>query len=234
MVDAVNSLARDYRVQLSADGSTNWLTVYGLNDLNPAFDPTKVDSTDYESDGWAASEITLNAWSLAMKLNVKSTAGVQDAAFTLLQNCQGEFGDSARVYARWFRKDGLPGAWSGRGIVSVVPSKTGVTDLNEQTVTVDGDGKPTKISNPYAADSAPSLAAATPSAAAEGDQVTITGAGFTGTTGVKFGTTAATGYVVLGDSVIVAVMPAGSAGAANVTVTNATGTSDPLAYTRGA
>jgi hypothetical protein len=70
-----------------------------------------------------------------------------------------------------------------------------------------------------------------------GNQVTITGNGFTGTvatTGVKFGATNATSWTVVSDSLIVAIMPTGTAGAANVTVTNANGTSNSLAYTRGA
>lgn len=79
----------------------------------------------------------------------------------------------------------------------------------------------------------PAILSATPAAAAEGDQVLITGSSFTGATGVKFGATAATDFTVVNDGVIVAVMPAGSAGAANITVTNATGTSSAFTYTRG-
>lgn len=83
----------------------------------------------------------------------------------------------------------------------------------------------------------PYIASADPTAATEGDQVTILGSGFTGVTGaagVKFGATNATSYVVVGDSTIVAVMPAGSAGAANIVVTSAAGASTAFPYTRGA
>lgn len=84
---------------------------------------------------------------------------------------------------------------------------------------------------------APTLTSATPSAVAAGGLVTITGRGFNGATGaaaVKFGATNAAAYTVHNDTLIVASVPAGSAGAANITVTNVTGTSTALPYTRGA
>lgn len=83
----------------------------------------------------------------------------------------------------------------------------------------------------------PTLVSATPSAVAVGGLVQIIGTGFegvTGATGVKFGGTNATSYVVIDDSHINAIMPAGSAGSAPVIVTSTGGASDPLAYTRGA
>ena len=84
----------------------------------------------------------------------------------------------------------------------------------------------------------PSLTSALPSGAAQGAQVTITGSGFTGVTGaagVKFGSTNATTYTVVDPSTIVAVVPAGSAGSANIVVTHPTsGASTALPYTRGA
>lgn len=84
------------------------------------------------------------------------------------------------------------------------------------------------------APAAPTIASALPSAAAEGELVTITGTGFVGATSVKFGATEATDFVAHNDALIIASVPAGSAGAANITVTNAVGTSSAFTYTRGA
>ncbi len=88
------------------------------------------------------------------------------------------------------------------------------------------DGKPTVSGVPL-------LTSALPSAAATGDQVVIKGSRFSGTTGITFAAVAVTEFLVLDDATIVAVMPAGSAGSAAVTVTNASGASSALAYTRG-
>jgi hypothetical protein len=84
---------------------------------------------------------------------------------------------------------------------------------------------------------APTVTGATPTGAAEGAQVKIVGTSFVGVSGVasvKFGSTNATSYMVDDNSTIYAIMPAGTAGSANITVTNATGTSSAFSYTRGA
>lgn len=82
----------------------------------------------------------------------------------------------------------------------------------------------------------PVVVAATPSGAAAGTLVTITGSGFAGATSVKFAAVAvaAGNYTISADgTTIYAVMPAGSAGSAPVTATTPAGTSNALAYTRG-
>ncbi len=79
---------------------------------------------------------------------------------------------------------------------------------------------------------APTVSAATPADAGEDELVTIIGTGFAGTTDVDFGATAANGFTVYNDSLLIASVPAGAAGAANITVTNATGTSSAFPYTR--
>ncbi|GIT80180.1 hypothetical protein LLS1_18490 [Leifsonia sp. LS1] len=81
--------------------------------------------------------------------------------------------------------------------------------------------------------SKPLVKTATPTGAATGALVTITGSSFTGATTVKFSATNATAFTVISDGVIVAVVPSGTAGSAAVTVTNAAGVSNSLAYTRG-
>ncbi len=57
-----------------------------------------------------------------------------------------------------------------------------------------------------------------------GTLVTILGSGFTGATGVDFGSNNAS-FTIINDTTITAVAPAGSAGLVNVTVTTSTGTS---------
>jgi len=64
---------------------------------------------------------------------------------------------------------------------------------------------------------------------AGGTVVTISGAGFTGASSVKFGTTTATSFTVVNDTTIAAVSPAHAAGAVDVTVTTPNGTTPTLA-----
>jgi uncharacterized protein YkwD len=65
--------------------------------------------------------------------------------------------------------------------------------------------------------------------AAGGTAVTISGAGFTGASSVKFGTTAATTFTVVNDTTITAVSPAHAVGAVDITVTTPLGTTPTLA-----
>jgi len=230
------ALARRFKVDVSNDGTT-WIPLKGVNDLNPSIKATNQSADDYDSNGWSGSEKTMQTWTVTVKALRKTTSGVFDAGQELVRAAQTGWDVAARVYVRWYDRNGAPEAWSGLALVDWVPSKTGVADLDEVTITLSGDGILTPISNPYAAAVVPVLTSALPTAVAVGGQVQIKGSGFTGTiatTGVKFGATNATSWVVVSDQLIVAVMPTGSAGAANVTVTNAAGVSAALSYTRGA
>ncbi len=227
----VSALARRFQIDVSADGSS-WLQLVGVTDFNPQVAPNKQDSATYDSDGWGSSEITMNAWSVQVKMLRQTTSGVFNAAQELVRARVAQFGDDARIFVRWYDNTGAPEAHTGRGIVEWSRSKTGVTDLDEVQVTVTGDGALVDIANPYAANSVPMLVSATPSGAAAGALVEIQGQGFTGTTGLKFAAVSVATYKVLSDNVIMAVMPAGTAGSAALVVTNATGASAAMPYTR--
>lgn len=230
------ALARRFKVDVSNDATT-WVPFKGINDLNPPVSPTLVAADDYDSDGWNSFEKTMQSWILTIKALRKTVAGAFDPGQELVRAAQLQFGDGARVYVRWYDRNGAPEAFQGQALVGWAPSKTGVADLDEVTVTLTGDGALTPIENPGTAATVPLLVSASPTGVAAGGQVEIIGSGFTGvisTTGVKFGATNATSWLVISDSVLVAVMPAGSAGAANIVVTNSVGASTPLAYTRGA
>lgn len=233
----VRRLARSTAVDVSVDGATNWLRVLGRTDTAPQVTPNKQDSSDYDSAGWTSFEITMQGWVLTMKYNKLSSGGSPDPTQELIRSCVGQFADAARLYVRWYDTDGGAEAYQGRAIVEYQRSKTAVADLAEVQVTCTGDGELTSIENPYAPAVAPVITNVTPSGIGTGGQVEIVGQNFTGTvasTGVKFGGTAATSFVVVSDSVIVAVLPSGSAGATTVTVTNATGPSAAVNYTRAA
>ncbi len=232
------ALARRFKVDVSVDGTT-WVRLHNLNDFAPAENDTTQSTDDYDNGGFAGFEKTLIAWSVVAKFSRDTTAGVpSDAGQLLLEATRYQLGDAARAYIRWYDRNGATtGNWSGRAIIKWNQSKTGIADIEEVTATFQGDGILNAIANPNTVSSAPVVTSATSSPAAQvaGGQVSIYGVGFTGTvatTGVKFAAVSATSWVVVSDSLIVAIMPTGTAGSAPITVTNAIGISNAFAYTR--
>lgn len=229
------ALARDFKQDVSTDGTT-WVPLGGRTDFAPTENPTTPSTANYDTNGFDSFEKTLTGWQVVTKFERPTTASVpSDPGQALLEATRFQFGSSCRAWTRWYNKYGSTDAWSGLAIIDWNQSKTTTPDVAEITVTFKGDGILTRISNPYASAAVPVITSATPSGVAAAGQVTIYGAGFLGTvatTGVKFGATNATSWVVLSDNVIVAVMPTGSAGSAAVTVTNAAGASSAFPYTR--
>jgi hypothetical protein len=234
MANDTTDLARRIRLDVSNDNIT-FLQVFGITDLNFPITPTKAESTAYDTNGWKDYAVTLQEWTGSIKVNRRSNAGVQNPSQVMLTNCVGQFDPNNSLYLRWYDNTGkAEPSWTGYALVEQAQSKTGVADLDEDSFTFTGRGAATKIANPYAATAVPVITSATPSGVAVGNLVQIQGQGFTGATLVKFGAVAATVYQVASDSLIYAVMPAGSAGAAAVTVTNPTGISAAFTYVRGA
>lgn len=146
-------------------------------------------------------------------------------------NPAGATKSAAQSYQGWgmrWLQDYDPTILSDRSVVSTFAGATAVADGEGDTVI-----RAVKI-NFQGDTETPIVTAATPSAAAVGATVTIKGTDFNGATGVKFGATAATSFNVASSTKITAVVPAGSAGAANITVTTPDGTSPAFSYTRGA
>ena len=106
--------------------------------------------------------------------------------------------------------------------------------LSAQMLNSPTTGKRFRILHPELRDAvAATVTSALPSAAVTGATVTIVGNHFLNATAVTFGGASAN-FTITNDEEIKAVVPTGSAGSAAVVVTNATGASNSLAYTRGA
>lgn len=128
-------------------------------------------------------------------------------------------------------------AFSAQFAISVTLGGTGWDDKRWYAITATQYTPVEWITNPVLTGNVPVLTSADPSGAEAGDTVYIQGSNFSGVTGagaVKFGSVAGTNADAISDTLLSVTVPAGSAGSAPITVTNAAGTSDPLPYTRGA
>lgn len=143
------------------------------------------------------------------------TTGVEGSPYSFTMTATG----GALPYT--WTASGLPTGLSlnsSTGVISGVPSEVGSSKV---TVSA-SDGVGNSVSASLVLAIAPAILGVTPSTgpSAGGTEVTITGSGFSGVTGVDFGTAAASAYTVNSDTSITAVTPAGS-GAVDVTVTGA-------------
>jgi hypothetical protein len=230
------ALARKFAVDVTADLTlaSGWVSLNGINDLDPEIAANLEDSSAYDTNGWSSSEVTMQSWTLAATFFRRQTGNVYDAGQELVRACQGQFGQASHIGVRWYDKNGGPEAYSGVAVVAWKRSNTGVKNLEQAVATFTGTDVALNmgITNPYNAGKSPVVLSASPSGQGTGSAVVITGAGFTAASAVKFGGTAATSFVIASDQTLTAVLPTGAAGSAPVTVTNATGTSPAFPYTR--
>ncbi|MFF8786350.1 IPT/TIG domain-containing protein [Streptomyces sp. NPDC015125] len=114
-------------------------------------------------------------------------------------------------------------------ITAVVPAAT----AGPVGVTVTTPGGSSTLQSAYFYVSTPVLTGVAPPSGplSGGNTVTLTGVHLIEATAVRFGTTAASGFTVVSDSQITAVVPAGAAGLADVTVSTVGGTSNAVSYT---
>lgn len=237
------ALARRFIVEVAPWAATApdvWTGIAGVNDFDYELAATTEDTTDFDTDGYTSKEKTAQGWTNTIKAfrrvsidgNGKPT--VFDPGAEIVRAAHDKFQNEARVWTRWYDRNGADEAYEGLALVQWKLSKTGVTNVQEVTITLDGDGARTAIDNPLAVAAVPAIDSATPTGQTAGKAVLIKGDGFTGATAVTFGGTAATSYTVDSDGELTAVLPAGAAGSAPIVVTNATGASAALPYTRGA
>ncbi len=131
--------------------------------------------------------------------------------------------------------DGVPG--TNLNIVNdttiTVVTPAGNVGLADVVVTApEGDSAPGEFTYTEVAD-APMITGIVPNSGPQtgGTEVTITGTGFTGATGVTFGENDGTAFAVVNDTTITATTPAGAVGPAEVIVLNPAGNSGPGVFT---
>lgn len=225
----ISALARRYRLEINLGtvAVPVWTLVPGVREFKPGIDGKIEDSSDYESGGWNGNTKPAQEWKLEVKVNHKadSVTGAINAAHAALELASRSFGAASYVAVRYYDRSGNTDAWSGSALVTWGPDGGSHENLDTVTVTLTGDGLLTQIASPIGATPVPiiSLMAPATGLAAGGTLIVITGAYFTGATGITFGGTAATQFQVLSSDKIAVVAPAKAAGTYNVVVTTPNG-----------
>lgn len=233
----VRRLQRNQRVDVSSDGTT-WLKLKDITSTDGiGFSPDKQDGTSYDGGGYKTNVTTLMGASLAVTFTSLLESGAPNAAQQLVANCEGKFGDEAALWVRVYDIDGGTRGWIMQAEVAVTQANSAVGALRQFNVTFDPDGETIvamtsqQISDAIAATAKPTTISASQTGTGVGSLVTLTGANYTGMTGVKFGATSVVNPVLVSDSRIVCVVPTGGTGAQTITVTNGNGAGTGFGFT---
>lgn len=234
-------LARRLRVDVTLDLTlaTGWTQVKKITDFDSNITPNLEDASAYDTNGVNAVEPTMQDGTPTFTFLSNLVSSVRDPGQQLLLNAEGLFSTASRVGLRWYDVNGLAGQDNGSAVVipAFKRAQSGYKNLEAITCTcriTDGVLN-LGIANPIAGATVPIISSVTPSGAGAAAAIAIIGQNFTGVTGathVTIGGVNATSYTVQSDSLITAVMPAGSAGSAPVIVTNVAGASAAFPYTR--
>lgn len=220
-----------------------WQTVRRISGWAPVYGKVTQDTSSYDDRGAPSEDVAARAFSGAftVQANRSITTGLYLPEIEAFMAAAKGKRDAAILDVRFYHKpdSGTPHPTdAGRAQVTVELTRqnTGNADVETFSVSLTGKGEYTPIANPFTGwnDSpVPTISAATPSGAAAGALVTITGFGFLGATAVKFAAVSATVFTVVSATTIIVVVPAGTAGSAPITVTTPAGTNaTPFPYTR--
>lgn len=216
-----------------------WVNVPDITAVNPAFAPKTRNRSSYAAKGKARPNTYARDMTLSFNVEVvRNGAGSYQNELQYLLDKSVMLGKDNQVRFRVFDVEGAD--WAHEGVFNLEQGRpsTGDEDAGWFSFTGSSVGGTTKIPNPVNAALLPQIAAAYPSGAAAGAAVFIEGLAFTGALasgGVKFGGVNATTVTVIDDKRIRAIVPAGAAGPAAITVVTPIGTSPvALPYTRGA
>lgn len=223
--------------QDQVSGNGNYLQVKGCEGLAPTIAPTTADTTDFDSVGWASSAVTLRGAQIVGTAQRKLYVGSRDAGQEFLR-LRSE--DLTLFHARIYERISGGEAYDAWCTAQWVQQSGGPSDIVKADFTLLVQGQRNIITNPFGVGTVPFISGVSPvtTPVAGGGLVQIFGSGFStvvqSPANVKFGVTNVTSFVVISDSLIVAVAPAKTAGPYGVFVTNPTGVSitggTPLTY----
>ncbi|MEU6535507.1 hypothetical protein [Streptomyces sp. NPDC047000] len=155
MTTPVTALARRWALQIdmsAAKDGSDWQTVIGVTEFNPAAEPNIEDSSDYDGGGWAGNTKTGQSWELGVTINrrINDQTKVYHVTHEAFRAAAYAFGSASQVHVRYYDRDGLPEAYEGTALVTWAPSGGEYTALDQVEMTLTGDGPLLLITNPVA------------------------------------------------------------------------------------
>jgi hypothetical protein len=228
----------------AVDASPLWLPVRRALNIAPNMTPVQQTAQTYDDLGSQNNDTV--AWNFTLGasafVNRSVSTGLMVPELQAIYDRMGDTkGEDAKIGIRWYHKPSDGSApnpkESWKGLATVAPTRgnvapDGANELSNITFTGTGPAqRSTYIFDGWADDtSLPVILGITPEGQSIGDQIRIDGSSFDGATGVTIEAVAAQ-FTLVSGSTIVATIPAGAVGPADVIVTTPDGPSVPLSYT---
>lgn len=229
-------------VNLGTYASPSWQPLRRMSGWAPTFPAVTTDVATYDDRGATNEHVTGRGFasSFTVQGNRSTTTGLYLPELEAIIAAGRAKGEAAVLDVRFYHKpeSGTPSpndAGRAQVTVEVTRQNTGNAETEVFSVTLTGKGEYEPIENPFQGWGAttPVVSHVSPPAANDGDLLTITGSGLLEATSVTIDGDPAEFTAVNGASII-AVLPAGEAGAVPVVVTTPAGASAVFTYTRGA
>jgi|GEM_PF-1245549 len=233
-------LVIDIDLDFPASDVPNWQQIRFSSAVAPQSTPTMLDAATYDDRG-AANQVRVGeadtlGFTVQVQRNVDGTY-LPELQKLIDAAAPGIRGKDGQVHLRYYDSEGAAYAREGHFTVQADRQNTGNAETGGWAITATSAGPVQVIANPGTpGTAAPVVTSALPSGAAEGEQVTVRGSGFAAATGVTLGGVDVDDLTVIGDSVIVLVVPADEDAPrqADIVVTSPAGTSTAFPYSRGA
>jgi len=151
----VSALARKYAIDVNSgtSGSPVWVRVGGVQEFNDPLNPHLEDDTVYDDEGWGGQTKTLLNWQIVMKVirrHDPADATDYDPGQEIFRERSTLFGSAGTVDVRWYDRNGGPEAYRGTAEVTWQRAGGPSTALDVVTITLDGKGVRSDITNPTA------------------------------------------------------------------------------------
>lgn len=148
---------RKWFLDVSTDGGTTWIGVFGIVEFKPGTEGSFQDDTDFDSDGWGSEANTLNRWKNEGKCSRKGLASNEteyDPGQEVIRAAGAKTGMDNVIATRWYEME--PGgprveAYQGNAAVSWTEDGGGVEALSTASFVLSGRGKRNVIAHPAAA-----------------------------------------------------------------------------------
>lgn len=148
------ALARRWRldVNMGTEGAPDWQLCPAITEFQWTAEPNHEDDTSYDTDGWMENTKTAQAWEVEVTFNRKASpdSTVYSPVHEKLRTVFFAYGEDSKVQVRFYDRNGLPEAYSGKALVTWEPQGGEATALDQVQVTLTGTGALSMITNPVA------------------------------------------------------------------------------------